>query len=608
MRFRMLLTIACFLIAVIFAVTVNPLDSAEPKSETAISDGTSRSGLQPTNPEVPEVVATKSAPGSSNDKAAGQPREPFPIGFWYGPPPAANTMETWRRVAEAHFNLVGPCSGYSLTDNQKMLQLCAQVKLKALVVDHRVRPEMVAGKEWRKIVRHVVDDYQKYPALYGYFLHDEPSSRWFPVLGELHAEFQQCDPGHIPYINLLPNYATPRNLGAPSYREYLRRYVETVRPSVISYDHYPLLDDGSDRHDYFENLEAVRTVASDNNRNLSTWGIILIAPHVPYRDPTAAELQWQAYTSLVYGVKGLLYFTYWPPESLAVSAIVDTKGKPTERYEMVQELNRKITAIGPTLLSLRSTGVYHTGSIPVGCTRLPSESIIRVPADKPLIVGCFEDPAGNEFVMLVNRDYRQPQDFEVELRADVVSISGFDAVEGQSTAVAVEKRRFSLSLESGEGRLFAIKSQFDGRGAFRPSSEIKFEFDEDEEDWLAEHSLSPPVLEKGVLRSSITGTDPYFSRTFLSIPADCYRRLAVRMKTPGRTAQLYWQTADDTRFDGARSVGFETIGDNNFHEYVIPLRQHPGWKNQEIRAIRLDPVTEDSTLNQTVEIDYIRGE
>lgn len=532
--------------------------------------------------------------------------EPFPIGFWYGPPPTANSLPTWRRVAEAHFNLVGPCPGYSLADNRKLLEYCERCQLRAIVVDDRVRAEMVADPQWPKTVAQVVQDYQRSPALMGYFLHDEPTARWFSVLAEMHAEFRQRDPARLPFINLFPNYATPDIRGTATYQAYLRQFVTAVRPTVISFDHYPLLDTGADRLDYFENLEAIRSIAQSGQTPV--WSVIQLVPHNTYRDPTAAELHWQVFTSLAYGVKGLLYFTYWPPESLAKSAIVDAEGQPTPRYDMVRDLNRQVLAIGPVLQALRSTAVYHTGVIPQGGTRLPSDTIVQVPSAKDLVVGCFEDAQHREFVMIVNRDYRQPAEFGVQVRADVVGVSSFSSVDGGQQAVPVVDRQFLLKLQPGEGRLLAIQSHFADPRALRPTYDIKFEFTKDAEEWLAENSLSTPTIENGVLEFSITGTDPYLTRGFLGIAAGRYRCLVVRMKTPGQTAELYWQTAEDPRFDGSRYVAFETIGDNRFHEYVIPLQQHPGWAKHQIRAIRLDPVTEDSTLNQTIAIDYIRGE
>lgn len=548
---------------------------------------------------VVSVVASLAVGGRAEEGS-------FPVGVWYGPPARANRLETWQTIADAKFNVVGPCYGYSKDDNQAMLRFCERLGLKAIVVDSRIRPEMVAEPQWRKVLRETVADYQPYAGLLGYYVNDEPSARWFPVLGEIHAELKLRDPRRLPYVNLYPNYASPAQLASATHRDYLRRYVESVRPAIISYDHYPFLAAGEDRSDYFENLESIRSSA-DATRT-PVWGIVQVTPHEHYRDPSAAELEWQVFTSLAYGVKGLSYFTYWPPPSLAESAIVDANGAPTDRYAMVKRLNQKIHAIGPTLLSLHSTAVYHTGAIPAGCTRLPSDALFRLPADRPLIVGCFESAEHEPFVMLVNRDYRESQEFEVELRNDVAAVWGVDADDGRVAEVTCEQNRFSLSLPPGQGRLFKMKTRSFSRGPFRPAKQIDFDFTDDDEDWVAAHSLSPPVAEQGKLRSNVTGEDPYFCHTFLAVPADRYRRILVNLRAPGKFAQFFWQTAEHLEFNDARHKSFATIGDDEFHEYVIDLQDHPGWKGQEIRAIRLDPTTSPFKPGQTVEIDYVRGE
>jgi len=43
--------------------------------------------------------------------------------------------------------------------------------------------------------------------------------------------------GNMAFVNLLPNYATPAQLGAASYGEYVRQFVQTVKPNMLSVDH-----------------------------------------------------------------------------------------------------------------------------------------------------------------------------------------------------------------------------------------------------------------------------------------------------------------------------------------------------------------------------------
>lgn len=61
--------------------------------------------------------------------------------------------------------------------------------------------------------------------------------------GELVAFLRERDPAHLAYINLLPTYASNEQLGnkgdtVAEYREHLRSFVETVKPAMLSYDHY----------------------------------------------------------------------------------------------------------------------------------------------------------------------------------------------------------------------------------------------------------------------------------------------------------------------------------------------------------------------------------
>jgi hypothetical protein len=262
-------------------------------------------------------------------------------------------------VKEAYFTVCGPSGGYSTEENRKMLDFCQQVGLQALVVDPRIAMDMTIGEGWRETVGKIVADYGDHPALYGYYVQDEPNAVWFPALGEINAEFLKRDPRHLPYINLFPTYASVEQLGTPTYADHLDRFLRTVRPLVLSYDHYCLLQGDQDRADYFENLELIREAGL--RYGVPPWNIILSTPHLGYRDPTPAEMRWQVYTSLAYGMKGLMYFTYWGD-----GAIVDAQGQPTAHYAPIQQWNAEVQVLGRILLRLESVGGLSHRRGPVG--------------------------------------------------------------------------------------------------------------------------------------------------------------------------------------------------------------------------------------------------
>ena len=92
-----------------------------------------------------------------------------------------------------------------------------------------------------KILTALTDDYKNEPALFGYYVTDEPNADQFPMLADIVATLKRLDPAHPAYINLFPNYANAAQLGNPTYDAHLRAYMETVKPEILSYDHYHLL-------------------------------------------------------------------------------------------------------------------------------------------------------------------------------------------------------------------------------------------------------------------------------------------------------------------------------------------------------------------------------
>lgn len=254
-----------------------------------------------------------------------------------------------------------------------------------------------------------------HPALFGYYLRDEPSAKVFPGLRKWAAAFQKADPAACAYINLFPNYATPEQLGSPDYERHLEAYVKTVRPRFISYDHYALMEGGILRAGYFENLEAVRRVAL--RHQIPFWNIVLSNAHFNYAEPTAAGFRFQLYTTLAYGGRGISYFTYFSPTTGNYRlAPIDQFGNKTATWEMLRHLNSQLHHLGPIYLKCRSIHVFHHEDEkgerhPPKTSRLLSEL-----GGGPLLVGEFEGPNRQPFVMLVNKSLHHSFHFQVRFK------------------------------------------------------------------------------------------------------------------------------------------------------------------------------------------------
>lgn len=536
----------------------------------------------------------------------------FPIGFWHGPPAEFNTLETWKRAADCNFTFCGPARGFSVAENLRMLGFCKQAGLRTIVVDGRIGWKMLADDNWRDVVRQVVADYGGHPALYGYYLQDEPSSEIFEPLGMLSREFLARDPSRIPYINLFPTYASTKQLGNPTYSDHLRKFVRTVRPAVLSYDHYCLMKDGSDRKDYFENLSLIREVAL--GAGIPPWNIILSVPHFGYRDPSAGEMRWQVYTSLAYGMKGILYFTYWtePEWEEGGTAIVDSRGAPGRLYPIVGALNAEMRVLGKTLLGLRSTGVFHCGEIPQGCRRIGGDASLTPVGDPPLVMGFFEDASGGEYAMVVNRDHGKAVACELTAKPHITGVSKINPSTGGEEVTPIGTGTVALHLEAGDGRLLKLQSHFNYPARAKPATEVKFQFDRegDMEGWGDFRSLDAPTVANGILGLVFTGDDPSLTRSFIRVGPDTYAKIKVRMRlaSGNPVGQLFWTTGEDPRLDDAKYLNFPVIPDGQWHEYEIPVASHTNWRGKAIRSIRLDPTTGGAKRGDRVEIDWIVGE
>lgn len=235
----------------------------------------------------------------------------FMLSFWCAPPSEETNLQRYREIAECGFNVVlPPCGAWGVELNRQVLDLCQKTGLKAIVGDGRVLAKQPDDPDFARNLDAVIAHYAHHPALAGYFLMDEPNASAFPLLGAVNRYLLQKDPKRLPYINLFPNYANEQQLGTKSYDEHVARYIKEVQPALVSWDHYALFENG-ERDIYFENLEIVRRHCLQ--ANLPFVQIVLTVPHGPYRDPDEADLRWQAYSTLAYGAKGILWFTYWTP-------------------------------------------------------------------------------------------------------------------------------------------------------------------------------------------------------------------------------------------------------------------------------------------------------
>lgn len=379
------------------------------------------------------------------------------IGFWWPPRTTENLDQHYRDIAEANFTVV--IGTYGMTAAEQ-LKLCEKYGLKALV--HADGP---------------ADKLPDGPACWGYMLADEPSAAAFPALAARAQEIRTHRPGRFGYVNLYPNYAPAWALGTATYDEHVAKFVQVVKPEVLSMDHYPLMrPEGDTRDAYLANLRTMREQSLA--AGIPFWNYFYAMPFNDRLDPTEAQIRWQIYASLAHGAKGVLYFCYWTPgkgnkgkgEFPKGGAIITAEGLKTRHYDQARRINAQLKKLGPTLMQLTSTAVVKlsTADSPPNLEGTHIRGIQRVAGDPhgEFIIGGFTHADGRRAVMIVNHSYMYTAWPTVEFAAapgsGSASVMEVDRDSGEIVAAvdaSPELPGLQISLDAGDGRLFILPAQ-----------------------------------------------------------------------------------------------------------------------------------------------------
>jgi len=341
-------------------------------------------------------------------------QKPFDVrGFFIGRDLVLNTMANHDKglieMSQCNFNLSDAAAPQNFS-------LCEKSGLGVVVS----RSPHLTAADWIKMSDQQIDDYVrqmvkdggKSKAIAGYYICDEPSSLAFPKLAVAVAAVRKYAPGKLSIINLYPNYATlwtldqvKSQLGTRTYKEYIEKYIEIVKPDFVCYDNYMVeysmdMVNKDRAFQYYTNLLDIREVAGKHS--VPFWNIVSSNQIRPFTTiPSPANMAFQAYTSLAAGYSAVIWFTY---AQLGYRyAPLDRNGHKTLVWRNLQEVNRQLSILGPIVKKLKSTGVYFTSGIANNTLpSLPGEHVQSVESDVPVMVGEFLSDKGNRYLMVVN--------------------------------------------------------------------------------------------------------------------------------------------------------------------------------------------------------------
>lgn len=317
----------------------------------------------------------------------------------------------------------------------------------------------------------------EYSCVAGVNLWDEPKySNMDALYSETQTFEQEIGDKIFAFINVWPSSGTA-SIGA-TYDKYLERYAEVLGNlksgrRIFSTDVYPLLDRSgvySLAGSWLTNMFTLKKLAMENNGEFHMF--IQSVGYNGHRLPSnKAEIGFQVWTDLCFGIDGFTYFTYAhngsSDEWKYTEAIVDTRtGKPhnEEYYLACKAVNEEVQGLMPVYGAFTWKGVLasmgkQTEEIDSGLFALDENTLLseQVPylanysSKYGAVYGVFEDANGNPGISVAN--YTDPS-----LEADnVVTLNFTDSnaalvyQEGTWVKERCVNGELELILKSGEG-------------------------------------------------------------------------------------------------------------------------------------------------------------
>lgn len=451
---------------------------------------------------VLSVFACNGSPKWTEEEPTYTTDREFTIGMWVGVPNSINEydpetgevvagsqkrisdedfLKYYRDIAESGINLAYPGYGESSQDyNTRALNAAKEVGIKQLISDPTVTAllmnDMLSEEQIIAQVREAAAYYIDHEAFAGLMIRDEPA---FNEIGNYQAAkeiFDKVFPGKYFYINLLPVIASVSAIG-DNYTNYIKEYDTKIGTDFVSYDHYPLMNNGKTDYvinNFLYNMDLVKRAAPEREM----WTFLQSIGFNSNRGLRGVEdATFQMYSFLAFGGLGIQWFCYWSPPAFDGAThfqegMIARDGARTATYDYVKTANLELRNFENIYLNFDWKGVMtHIGSKNttggenesfgfLKKTALKShERISKISTEQDTLIGVFKDGENRDGFMVVN--YTAPEQKltnKVELtfadcaRAIVVKNGVKELVTAREVTEDGEKRGLiSFEMQPGEG-------------------------------------------------------------------------------------------------------------------------------------------------------------
>ncbi|MFD0715900.1 S-layer homology domain-containing protein [Paenibacillus sp. GCM10027626] len=316
-------------------------------------------------------------------------------------------------------------------------------------------------------IQSVVDELKDYTMLEGYYIWDEVLKPEFGVARQLKDYLKQFDPDKLAYSITLPSYGPYRwdDTSGNGFEEYIDSYIQNIDPDVLGFDYYPfwkLLGPDAEEASLIEN-DLWRDMGLFRKKSMEFmkpfWFYFQAVDMEVVNDTrllghmTREKMGVQMKAALAYGAKTVSYFR-------TLDMLTDVHGNKFPIYDDIKSLNNEVMNLGNLLFDKQSKQIYHFGIAenkrqPYFLDDVGKGNLIESAPDNA-IVSVFGDSTSTAYVLVVNKDYKQPMTGQLNLKVPG-QVKRYDKTNNTSQVVSNLSNSIDLQIAKGDAELYMIE-------------------------------------------------------------------------------------------------------------------------------------------------------
>ena len=371
--------------------------------------------------------------------------------------------------ADAGFNLI-ETGGATHEQAEEAVRVCEELQLDLILQDNSLwggmqKRQMDRAALTESDARRICDRIRPWRHVIGYYIWDEPFGEGQLERARRETDlFERADPARVPFNVAIPSYNNLFTWQNGKFADYLDRYCRIIDPVILSLDYYPIglpcyTDDAQlDNSFLWLDLGLMRKLGRDYE--MPVWFYYQGMNLHRYHRFTFPMVRMNMYAAVLYGAKGLQQFK-------ALYSTVTQDGEPDIFFDEQKKIHREFKKLGNTLMALENVNVIHSDDLLPGCEHMAG--LAETMADsrhlvgtlpKRVSVGEFEDAYGNQYLMVLNRDYETDAAITLDLKENS-RIYEVSRITGKQNVIWDETKQINVTLEKGDAILYRIQPAAD---------------------------------------------------------------------------------------------------------------------------------------------------